>query len=126
MGVRHEKDIMRQNRLFREQQYSERRQKDYEEALERERDLCVKAKSEYQAQTELQLLQHKEVLQLKADAKHRKNYAMCEDLVNQIVLLSFKVNRREPQHFQFVFYNTFFSHHKDLTVQGIEWQSRVT
>ncbi|XP_037980777.1 sperm flagellar protein 2 isoform X6 [Motacilla alba alba] len=36
MHVRHEKEVLRQNRIFREKQYEERRQKDFQEALDRE------------------------------------------------------------------------------------------
>lgn len=36
MHVRHEKEVLRQNRIFREKQYEERRQKEFQEALDRE------------------------------------------------------------------------------------------
>lgn len=36
MHVRHEKEVLRQNRIFREKQYEERRLKEFQEALDRE------------------------------------------------------------------------------------------
>lgn len=36
LQTRHEKEIIRRNRIFREQMYEERRLKDFEEALNRE------------------------------------------------------------------------------------------
>lgn len=36
MQIRRQKDVIRENRLFREQQYQQRREKDIQEALDRE------------------------------------------------------------------------------------------
>ncbi len=36
LQLRHEKAVIQQNRILREQQYEERRQKDFQEALDRE------------------------------------------------------------------------------------------
>jgi len=36
MHVRHEKEVLRQNRVFREKQYEERRLREFQEALDRE------------------------------------------------------------------------------------------
>lgn len=36
MHVRHEKEVLWQNRIFREKQYEERRLKDFQDALDRE------------------------------------------------------------------------------------------
>jgi len=36
MHVRHEKEVLKQNRIFREKQYEERRLKEFQEALDRE------------------------------------------------------------------------------------------
>ncbi|KAJ3063733.1 Sperm flagellar protein 2, partial [Rhizoclosmatium hyalinum] len=51
MQIRLEKDFMCENRMHREEQYAKRRQKDYEEALEREFILAEKAREEYKKQT---------------------------------------------------------------------------
>lgn len=36
MQIRRQKEVIRENRLFREQQYKQRREKDFQEALDRE------------------------------------------------------------------------------------------
>lgn len=91
MQVRHEKEILRENRHFREKQYAERRQKDYEEALAREYALCESAREEYFRACELQLTQHREILAEKAAAKHKRNYQDCEEVVRAIVELSLRI-----------------------------------
>jgi len=40
LQTRHEKDIIKQNRLYREKQYEERRLREFEEALNREA-VCI-------------------------------------------------------------------------------------
>ncbi|KAI8829998.1 hypothetical protein BJ741DRAFT_367645 [Chytriomyces cf. hyalinus JEL632] len=91
MQIRLEKDFMCENRMIREEQYAKRRQKDYEEALEREFILAERARIEYKKQTELQLAQHFEILAIKAAEKHAKNAMSCQDIVHQIVDLSLRV-----------------------------------
>lgn len=89
--MRHEKDLMRENRKFREEQYEVRRNKDYEEALAREAEFHSKLKESYESQVEMQLTQHREILAEKAAAKHAKNTAICAEIVQQLISLSFKV-----------------------------------
>ncbi|KAJ3111829.1 Sperm flagellar protein 2 [Phlyctochytrium bullatum] len=91
MQVRHQKEVMRENRVFRDQQYAKRRQRDYEEALQRERFLAQKAREEYLQQTKLQLAQHREILARKAAAKHYRNTQICSEIVEQILDMSLKV-----------------------------------
>ncbi|KAJ3204680.1 RNA polymerase II subunit A C-terminal domain phosphatase, partial [Clydaea vesicula] len=90
--VRHEKDLMRENRNFREVQYNERRKRDFEEAIEREHDLFSKHQEEYVEKTQLQLFQHQEILDQKALEKHTENVFICEKLLDQIINLAFKVS----------------------------------
>lgn len=92
MDVRLEKDIMRENRRFREEQYNARRQKDFEEALDREADFYTKAKQEYNEQTEMQLAQHREILAEKAAQKHIKNAQFCGQIVSNLIQIAFKVS----------------------------------
>lgn len=91
MQVRHEKDIMTKNREFREQQYRQRRQKDFEEALYRERLLCQQAKTEYERQTQLQLSQHRELVEFKNKERMAKRTEMCKEIVDQLVDMAMKV-----------------------------------
>ena len=91
MQVRHEKQVMKENRIFREKQYAERRQKDYEEALDKEFELAERAREEFQRQTALQLAQHLEILEKKSQLKHKKTVDMISKLTNEIIDLSLKV-----------------------------------
>jgi hypothetical protein len=91
MQVRHEKQVMKDNRMFREKQYEERRQKDYEEALAREFALAEQAREAYQRETALQLAQHLEILEKKAHIKHQKTLNMVEKTVREVIDLSLKI-----------------------------------
>lgn len=88
---RKEKEVMIQNYQFREQQYQERRQKDFEEALERERELVSRAREDYRRQLEMQLEQHQTLLARKAHVKHLKNLEFCTKVLSDLVELSFKM-----------------------------------
>ena len=91
LQTRREKDIIRDNRILREKQYDERRQKDYEEALDAEFRLAERAREEFKNRTALQLQQHLEILQRKAKEKHAKNSQMIRHLVGDIVELTLKI-----------------------------------
>lgn len=91
MQVRHEKEVIRQNRIFREKQYAERRLKDFDDALTREAELCRQAKIEYAEETrKAQELQDKIKAEI-AEAKYNKHYNICWEVLSQIVDFSCKV-----------------------------------
>ncbi|KAJ3001878.1 UNVERIFIED_CONTAM: Sperm flagellar protein 2, partial [Siphonaria sp. JEL0065] len=92
MQIRLERDFMCENRMHREEQFAKRRQKDYEEALDREFVLAERAREEYKRQTTLQFAQYFEILAIKAGEKHIKNANVCKEIIHQIVDLSFKFN----------------------------------
>ncbi|KAI9355938.1 hypothetical protein DFJ73DRAFT_824011 [Zopfochytrium polystomum] len=118
MQIRHQKEVMRQNRIFREEQYSKRRQKDYEEALEREFALAERRREEYKRQTALQLSQHLEILARKAEAKHAKNSDLCRDIVYQIVDLSVRISEYATLNDQCELPKNLLREWKTLFVQG--------
>ena len=91
LQTRREKEIIRDNRILREKQYAERRQKDYEEALDNEFRLAERAREEFKNRTALQLQQHLEILQKKAREKHSKNSQMIRNLIGDILELSLKI-----------------------------------
>lgn len=92
MDVRREKETIQENRRFREDQYAERRQKDYEEALDREAHFYEKSRKDYEEQTEMQLVQHKEILAAKAAKRHKRNTEYCREVVFNLIEIAFKVN----------------------------------
>lgn len=91
MLVRHEKQVIKENRIAREIQYAERRQQDYVEAIEREFELAERAREEFKKQTALKLAQHLEILEAKKAAKHEKNIGMVSGLVSDLLELSLKI-----------------------------------
>ncbi|XP_074612593.1 sperm flagellar protein 2-like [Acropora palmata] len=91
MQIRHEKEVIRQNRIFREKQYAERRSKDFDDALTREAELCHQARIEYAEETrKAQELQDKIKAEI-AEAKYNKHYGICWEILSQIVDFSCKV-----------------------------------
>ncbi|KAI8909472.1 hypothetical protein DFJ77DRAFT_472693 [Powellomyces hirtus] len=124
LKVRHERQVMRENRIFLEHQYTKRRQKDYEEALAREYDLCERARKEYRRATALQLEQHREILEDKKREKHRKRERDCRDIVLDVLQLAMKVSdfrtlndgRDVPKKF-LEEWKLLFGHNKPLTKQ---------
>ncbi len=92
MQVRHEKQVIKENRIARELQYAERRQQDYVEAIEREFELAERAREEFKKQTALKLAQHLEILEAKKAAKHEKNIETVCSMVKDLVELSLKVS----------------------------------
>ncbi|KAH6574351.1 hypothetical protein BASA62_002468 [Batrachochytrium salamandrivorans] len=92
MQTRHEKEVIHENRVFRERQYVERRKIDYEEALVREFELAERSRVEYKKQMEQQLSQHQEILCAKKSKKHEKNIMYCTGILNELIDLTFKIS----------------------------------
>jgi hypothetical protein len=91
MQTRREKEIIIENRKFRDQQYDERRQQDFQDALQWEHQAAKQLREEYLRQASLQLAQHQEVQEKKQAAKRQKHKEFCQDLVHQLLQLSCKV-----------------------------------
>lgn len=92
MQTRHEKEVMLENRVFREEQYATFRQKEYEEALHREHELYIGAKNEYRHQVGMQMDQHFEIMKQKQERTHEKNIAWVEEkITNELINLTFKM-----------------------------------
>ncbi|NXB65016.1 SPEF2 protein, partial [Struthidea cinerea] len=91
MHVRHEKEVLRQNRIFREKQYEERRQKEFQEALDREAALAKQENIYNEEQIIKEREHHKKIAAERAQARYKKHYSLCWELVDQIIDLSAKV-----------------------------------
>ncbi|XP_056369286.1 sperm flagellar protein 2 [Oenanthe melanoleuca] len=91
MHVRHEKEVLRQNRIFREKQYEERRQKDFQEALDREAALAKQETIDNEEQIIREREYHKKIAAERAQARYKKHYSICWEMIGQIVDLSTKV-----------------------------------
>ncbi|XP_032967176.1 sperm flagellar protein 2 isoform X3 [Rhinolophus ferrumequinum] len=91
MHVRHEKEVLWQNRIFREKQYEERRLKDFQDALNREAALAKQAKIDSEEQALREKEAHEQIAVERAQARYKKHYLMCADIFDQILDLSTKV-----------------------------------
>lgn len=90
LHARHEKDVIRENVIQREREIELRREKEFYEALEKEKELARLAKLEY----EDQVAKDKELYELiaadRAAQRYKKHYDICRGIINQIVDLSCK------------------------------------
>nr|XP_008990422.3 sperm flagellar protein 2 isoform X2 [Callithrix jacchus] len=91
MHVRHEKEVLWQNRIFREKQHEERRQKDFQDALDREAALAKQAKIDFEEQILREKRYHEQIAVERAQACYKKHYSICAEILDQIVDLSTKV-----------------------------------
>ncbi|XP_075444209.1 sperm flagellar protein 2 isoform X2 [Ascaphus truei] len=85
MHVRHEKDVLRQNRIFREKQYEERREREFQEALDREAALQKQAKLDCEEQMRKVQELHDQIAADRAETRYTKHYLMCQEIMNQII-----------------------------------------
>ncbi|NXM67760.1 SPEF2 protein, partial [Serilophus lunatus] len=91
MHVRHEKEVLRQNRIFREKQYEERRQKEFQEALDREAALAKQENIDNEEQIIKEREYHEKIAAERAQARYKKHYSMCWEVMGEIIDLSTKV-----------------------------------
>nr|BDX35567.1 sperm flagella 2 protein [Bos taurus] len=91
MHVRHEKEVLWQNRIFREKQYEERRLKDFQDALDREAALARQAKIDFEEQAIRDKEIHEQIAIERAQARYEKHYSICAEILDQILDLSTKV-----------------------------------
>ncbi|XP_050185218.1 sperm flagellar protein 2 isoform X11 [Myiozetetes cayanensis] len=91
MHVRHEKEVLRQNRIFREKQYEERRQKEFQEALDREAALARQENIDNEEQIIKEREQHEKLAAERAQARYEKHYSVCWEVMGQIIDMSTKI-----------------------------------
>ncbi|XP_072777841.1 sperm flagellar protein 2 isoform X3 [Taeniopygia guttata] len=91
MHVRHEKDMLRQNRIFREKQYEDRRQKEFQEALDREAALAKQETVDNEEQITREREYHEKISAERAQARYKKHYSLCWEMIGQIIDMSTKV-----------------------------------
>ncbi|XP_023257460.1 sperm flagellar protein 2-like [Seriola lalandi dorsalis] len=91
LQMRMQKEVIRENRLFREQQYQQRREKDFQEALEREAALAQQAKLDRTEEIKKELEFFNRIAAERAQSRYKKHFNSCKDIVEQIVDLATKV-----------------------------------
>ncbi|XP_074662046.1 sperm flagellar protein 2-like [Tubulanus polymorphus] len=90
LQARHEKEAIRNNRIYREQQYEQRRARDFNDALDKEAQMAKIAKLEYEEQTKKDKILHDKISEDRQIAKYNKHYNQCRQVLNQIVDLTCK------------------------------------
>ncbi|XP_026198060.1 sperm flagellar protein 2 isoform X2 [Anabas testudineus] len=91
LQIRMQKEVIWENRLFREQQYQQRRDRDFREALEKEAALAQQAKLEHaeEIRKELEFLNRSAAE--RGLIRYQKHFKFCKDILEQIVDLATKV-----------------------------------
>ncbi|XP_073400028.1 sperm flagellar protein 2 isoform X2 [Dendrobates tinctorius] len=91
MHCRHEKEVMRQNRIFREKQYEERREREFQDALDRE--AAIEEQARLDREDEIQKVQelYERMAADRAEARYKKHYSTCQTVVRQIIDLVTKI-----------------------------------
>ncbi|XP_043925933.1 sperm flagellar protein 2 [Protopterus annectens] len=90
MYARHEKEVLRQNRIFREKQFEERRLQEFQDALDKEAALAKQARLDNEDEIRKQIELHDKIAAEHAEAKYRKHYRICQEILDQITDLATK------------------------------------
>uniref|UniRef100_A0A3B3UIR1 Sperm flagellar 2 n=1 Tax=Poecilia latipinna TaxID=48699 RepID=A0A3B3UIR1_9TELE len=85
MQIRRQKEVILENRLFREEQYRRQREKDFREALDKEAVLAEHAKLARAEEIEKEIEFCKMVAAERALEKHLKHYGICSEILGQMV-----------------------------------------
>uniref|UniRef100_A0A672IYT4 Sperm flagellar 2 n=1 Tax=Salarias fasciatus TaxID=181472 RepID=A0A672IYT4_SALFA len=91
LQIRMQKEVIVKNRLFREQQYQQRREKDFQEALDREAALAQQAKLERAEEIRMELEFCQRMAAERAQGRYKKHFNICKDILEQIVDLATKM-----------------------------------
>ncbi|XP_029296259.1 sperm flagellar protein 2 isoform X2 [Cottoperca gobio] len=91
LQIRMQKDVIRDNRLFREQQYQQRRERDFQEALEREAALAQQVKLDCAEEIRKELEFCNRIAAERSQSRYKKHFKSCKDIGEQIVDLATKV-----------------------------------
>ncbi|KAK7163991.1 hypothetical protein R3I94_002650 [Phoxinus phoxinus] len=90
MQIKQQKEVLRQNRIFQERQYQERRLRDFQEALDREAVLAQQERLECGEQIRMEHELHKQLVAERVQARYRKHFDICRGILGQIVDLATK------------------------------------
>ncbi|KAL8583785.1 hypothetical protein ACOMHN_036420 [Nucella lapillus] len=91
LQARREKAAVRMNRIAHQQQFQQRRLKEFDEALNREAVLVEQEQEENKEQLQQAQEQHDTIAAQHAQDWHRRHYHSCRDIVAQVVDFSCRV-----------------------------------
>ncbi|CAK6950682.1 sperm flagellar protein 2 [Scomber scombrus] len=89
--IRMQKEVIRENCLFREQQYQQRREKDFQEALEREAALARQVKLDHADEIRKELEFCNRIAAERAQSRYKKHFKNCNGILEQMMDLATKV-----------------------------------
>mmetsp|Transcript_11588 Transcript_11588/g.20946 ORF Transcript_11588/g.20946 Transcript_11588/m.20946 type:complete len:1515 (-) Transcript_11588:179-4723(-) len=79
------KEVIVRNRAEREEQYAIRRQRDYEEEIERTAEVARREHEEYMRDTEAERQKWKQMWDQKQKKKRNKHYAWCQEILYEVL-----------------------------------------
>ncbi|XP_060703096.1 sperm flagellar protein 2 [Hemiscyllium ocellatum] len=91
MLARHEKQVITQNRIFREKQYEEKRLQEFQEVLDKEAVLVRQERLEHTEQIQREREVHERIMAQRAEQRFRKHYSLCQEVVEHIIDLVTKI-----------------------------------
>ncbi|XP_034025469.1 sperm flagellar protein 2 [Thalassophryne amazonica] len=91
LQLRKQKEVIRQNCLFREQQYQQRREKDLQEALERKAALAQQEQMSRAEEMRKEVELCNRMAAEHAQSRYKKHFNTCREIVEQIVDLATKI-----------------------------------
>ncbi|KAF7660826.1 hypothetical protein LDENG_00274520 [Lucifuga dentata] len=91
LQMRTQKEVILRNRLFREEQYQQQREKEFHEALEREAALAWQAKLDHANNITKECEIYKRIAAERAQSKYNKHFQRCREILEQMVDLATKV-----------------------------------
>ncbi|XP_072371687.1 sperm flagellar protein 2 isoform X2 [Scyliorhinus torazame] len=91
MHARHEKQVIMQNRFFREKQYEEKRLQEFQDVLDKDAVLVKEEKLEHMEKMQREREVHEQIMAERAEERFRKHYNVCRGVVEHIVDLVTKI-----------------------------------
>ncbi|XP_055079908.1 sperm flagellar protein 2-like [Periophthalmus magnuspinnatus] len=90
LQIRSQKEMLIKNNLTRQQQFQQRREKDFEEALDREAALARQERLEHAAEVQRNLDMCNKLVAERKQKKNMKHFSICKEILEQIVDLATK------------------------------------
>uniref|UniRef100_A0A3B3ZGQ2 Calponin-homology (CH) domain-containing protein n=1 Tax=Periophthalmus magnuspinnatus TaxID=409849 RepID=A0A3B3ZGQ2_9GOBI len=90
LQIRSQKEMLIKNNLPRQQQFQQRREKDFEEALDREAALARQERLEHAAEVQRNLDMCNKLVAERKQKKNMKHFSICKEILEQIVDLATK------------------------------------
>ncbi|XP_048854234.1 sperm flagellar protein 2 isoform X2 [Brienomyrus brachyistius] len=91
MQIHQQKEVLRQNRIFREKQYQEQRLRGFQEALDQEAALAQQARLDHADELCREKEMHDRIAAERVQARRKKHFDACQDVLGQMVDLATRV-----------------------------------